>query len=93
MITSSLVMRSISSLAVAILIVGSAVAAKPPIVRTKQSGALSANETWNAGRATKTGEWVVIRMVHQVIYDVESKEAVREDGGTSTINCDNSQGG
>jgi hypothetical protein len=46
-------------------------------VKSKQSGAWSAKETWDAGRAPTTGDRVVIRTGHTVAYDVDSKDVIR----------------
>jgi hypothetical protein len=52
-------------------------AAEPPLVRSKQSGAWSAKATWDAGRVPKAGDRVVIRSGHRVSYDADSREVIR----------------
>ncbi|HVJ67336.1 MAG TPA: G8 domain-containing protein [Caulifigura sp.] len=62
-----------------ILVTVSAVRAaeEPPVVQSKQSGAWSDAQTWNAGRLPKKGDQVLIRSGHRVIYDVQSSEVIR----------------
>ncbi|MGC3971099.1 MAG: G8 domain-containing protein [Pirellulales bacterium] len=55
------------------------------MVRSKQSGAWSAKETWDLGRLPKTGDQVVIRSGHHVSYDVESKDVLRLVQITGTL--------
>ena len=62
----------------ALLLPGSAaLAAESPLVRSKQSGAWSSKETWDAGRVPKAGDRVLIRAGHTVGYDVESRDVIR----------------
>lgn len=51
--------------------------ADSPLIRSKQSGAWSAKETWDAGKIPAAGDRVVIRTGHQVEYDVDSKAVIR----------------
>ena len=44
---------------------------------SKQSGPWSAKETWDAGRAPRKGDRVIIRAGHAVGYDIDSKEVIR----------------
>lgn len=59
------------------LLAASASAAEHPLVMSKQSGAWSSPETWDAGRIPKSGDRVVIRRGHHVQYDVESRDVIR----------------
>jgi hypothetical protein len=65
--------------ALAALLAGgpAAQAADPPLVRSKQSGAWSAKETWDADRVPAAGDRVVIRAGHHVGYDVDSRAVLR----------------
>jgi hypothetical protein len=52
-------------------------AGEPPLVRSRQSGAWSATETWDAGRVPQSGDRVVIGEGHHVRYDIESRDVIR----------------
>ncbi|MDY3561192.1 hypothetical protein R5W23_002454 [Gemmata sp. JC673] len=52
-------------------------AGDPAPVRSKQSGAWSAKETWDAGRVPAAGDRVVVRSGHHVVYDADSKDVIR----------------
>lgn len=67
----------VAALGLALSVASAALAADPVVVRSAKSGPWSAKETWDAGRAPKTGDRVVIRAGHTVAYDVESREVIR----------------
>jgi hypothetical protein len=69
----------IPSLVFTISVLGqsSATAGDAPLLRSKQSGAWSAKETWDAGRVPRAGDRVVVRAGHQVGYDVDAKDVIR----------------
>ncbi|MEQ9379492.1 MAG: G8 domain-containing protein [Pirellulales bacterium] len=48
-----------------------------PLVLSKQSGPWSAAETWDGGRVPESGDRVVIRKEHHVLYDVDSRDVLR----------------
>jgi len=48
-----------------------------PLLKSKQSGAWSVKQTWDAGRVPKSGDRVIIRESHRVIYDTESSDVIR----------------
>ncbi|MCB1207902.1 MAG: G8 domain-containing protein [Verrucomicrobiales bacterium] len=48
-----------------------------PVIRSTQSGAWSAAETWEGGKVPSSGATVLVRTGHRVTYDVVSAEAVR----------------
>ncbi|HEX4614107.1 MAG TPA: G8 domain-containing protein, partial [Urbifossiella sp.] len=73
---ASFVRQSLAAIAVVAASVGTAVA-QPALVRSKQSGPWSARDTWDAGRAPKAGDRVLVRAGHHVTYDVESRETIR----------------
>ena len=52
-------------------------AEEPAIVRSKQNGSWSANDTWDKGRVPRAGDQVLIREGHRVLYDAESKQVIR----------------
>src|SRR5438128_7335514 len=49
----------------------------PPIIRSAASGPWSAAATWNGGKVPATGDRVLIRGGHRVVYDVHSEHVFR----------------
>jgi len=47
------------------------------VVRSAKGGAWSDPTTWDSGRVPKTGDRVLVRQGHTVLYDVTSKEVIR----------------
>jgi hypothetical protein len=48
-----------------------------PEIRSRKSGAWSAEETWDLGRVPKTGDRVFVAPGHHVVYDIDSAEVIR----------------
>jgi hypothetical protein len=51
--------------------------ARQSLVRSAKSGAWSSPTTWENGRVPSTGDRVLVRQGHQVLYDVDSKQVIR----------------
>ena len=51
--------------------------AEPTLVRSARSGLWSSGETWDQGRVPRTGDRVVVRADHHVVYDVSSDAVIR----------------
>jgi hypothetical protein len=64
------------ALTVAVLAAATAPAAAADL-RSRQSGAWTARETWDAGRAPQKGDRVIVRAGHTVLYDADSQAVIR----------------
>ena len=62
---------------VAALLVSSATAAEPPVVRSERSGPWSAATTWQGNVVPAAGSRVLVRTGHRVEYDVRSDAMIR----------------
>src|SRR5438552_2021693 len=60
-------------LAALVLAADPAAAELPPIIRSAASGPWSAAVTWDGGKVPATGDRVLIRGGHRVVYDVQSE--------------------
>src|SRR4051795_7723121 len=65
-------------------------AAEPAVIRSAKSGAWSAGDTWEGGKAPGGGARVQVRTDHRVVYDVQSDVAIRSIhvAGTLTFAAD-----
>ena len=73
-------MKTLLFMVALVLAVPSLLAQIAPVTfdaRSAKSGAWSAATTWANGRAPKAGDRVQVRAGHTVVYDAESKDAIR----------------
>ncbi len=61
-------------------------AQEPPVLRSAQSGAWSAEATWEGGKVPGPGARVLIRTGHTVVYDVQSETIIRAINIAGTLN-------